>query len=167
MVDAPVLETARLVLRAPVLADWEEYLAMMRSERVLYMGGPFDISGAWGMFCSEIAQWPLFGCGALTLEVRETGRCAGLVSINPGLLFPEWELGWMVYPEVEGQGLAFEGAQAMRDWAFRVRGLPTLLSYMDAENTRSRRLAERLGTRFDPQAPRPDPEDVVYRHPSG
>jgi RimJ/RimL family protein N-acetyltransferase len=116
------------------------------------------------MFCQDIAQWTLFGHGALMFESRGTGVCLGQVGINHGPLYPETELGWYVYEEAEGKGYAFEAARALRDWARDIRRLPALVSYMDTDNRRSARLAERLGATLDPDAPRPDPDDLVYRH---
>ena len=52
----------------------------------------------------------------------------------------------------------------MRKWARRTRVLPTLVSYVDPENTRSRKLAERLGAMQDDTAAKPDPTDIVFRH---
>ena len=116
------------------------------------------------MFCADHAQWDLFGAGALMLEDRDTRACLGQVGINSGPLFPEKEIGWLVFPEAEGRGYAFEAASALRDWARTVRRLNTLVSYVDPQNDRSRRLAERLGATLDGTAPRPDPTDLVYRH---
>lgn len=82
----------------------------------------------------------------------------------PGPLFPEHELGWMVYPQAEGQGVAFEPASALRDWARDDRCLPTLVSYIDTGNNRSIALAQRLGAWSDAMALRPGPDDLVYRH---
>jgi len=160
----PTLETERLVLRPMCMEDWPDYFELMSSDRSGFMGGPFSQSGAWGLFCHDVAQWQLMGHGALMIEDRTTGDCLGQVGINRGPLFPEHELGWFVYERAEGRGYALEAASAFRDWARDVRGLPTLVSYMDRENVRSARLAERLGARIDPDAARPGPEDLVYRH---
>ena len=160
----PRLETARLLLRPLRAGDWPPYAALMGSARARHMGGPFAARAAWGMFCADHAQWDFFGCGALMVEERATGACLGQVAINAGPLFPEHEMGWLVFPEAEGRGIAFEAAAALRDWARQERRLETLVSYVDAGNTRSRRLAERLGAVPDPRAPRPDPADLVYRH---
>jgi RimJ/RimL family protein N-acetyltransferase len=130
------------------------------------MGGPHATAAAWGMFCHDAALWALTGQGALMLQDRNTGRCLGQVGINSGPLFPEQELGWFVYAHAEGKGYGYEAARAMRDWAFKVRGLRTIVSYIAPGNIRSRKLAERLGGELDAQAARPDPEDLVYRHPN-
>jgi RimJ/RimL family protein N-acetyltransferase len=61
-------------------------------------------------------------------------------------------------------GYATEAATAVRDWAFASLGLTTLVSYIDPDNFPSRRVAEHLGATLDPNAARPDPTDLVYRH---
>ncbi|MCL6285779.1 GNAT family N-acetyltransferase [Ruegeria sp. 2012CJ41-6] len=161
----PTLDTLRLRLRPPRFDDWPDYARLMSSDRAVHMGGPFAVREAWGMFCNDVAQWELMGHGALMIDARDTGQCLGQVAINHGPLFPEHELGWMLYATAEGRGIAFEAAHAMRDWAFAALGLATLVSYIDADNARSRALAERLGARRDDSAARPDPGDLVYRHP--
>ncbi|ASM71378.1 MULTISPECIES: GNAT family N-acetyltransferase [Roseobacteraceae] len=164
MTVIPTLKTPRLTLRPMRAEDWTGYHRVMTSDRSIYMGGPFSLAGAWGMFCSDHAQWSLFGCGGLMIENTADGECLGQVGINSGPLFPEWELGWLLYPEAEGRGVAYEAATALRTWCRDVRHLTTLVSYIDPENARSARLAERLGATLDANAQRPDPSDLVYRH---
>ena len=167
MAPIPILQTARLTLRPPVMADFPAYAALMASARAIHMGGPFDERAAWGMFASDVAMWALFGHGALMLETRADGQCVGQVGINHGPLFPEKELGWLLYDGFEGHGFASEAAAALRNWAFAALGLPTLVSYVDPHNRASQRVARRLGGRLDAAAPRQDPEDLVFRyHPS-
>ena len=164
MTSIPTLTTDRLILRAPVFADFPTYEALMASPRSVHMGGPYDTFAAWGLFCHDVALWHLFGHGALMVDLRSTGECVGQVGINHGPLFPEKELGWLLYPGHEGHGYAIEAARALRDWAFAIRGLLTLVSYVDPANSRSIAVAERLGATLDNEAPRQDPEDLVYRH---
>lgn len=167
MAPIPTLQTARLTLRPPVMADFPAYAALMASARATHMGGPFDRRAAWGVFASDVAMWALFGHGALMLEARADGQCVGQVGINHGPLFPEKELGWLLYDGFEGHSFASEAAAALRDWAFATLGLPTLVSYVDPDNHASQRVARRLGGRLDATAPRQDPEDLVFRyHPS-
>ncbi len=95
---------------------------------------------------------------------RQDGTVLGQVAINSGPLFPEPELGWLLYPAAEGHGFAAEAACALRHWSQTECRLPTLVSYVDPGNVRSCRLAERLGAVLDGDASRPDPTDLVYRH---
>lgn len=104
------------------------------------------------------------GHGALMIDDARSGECLGQVGINHGPLFPEHELGWFVYESAEGQGYAFEAAEALKDWALKQRKLPTLVSYIAPGNTRSRKLALRLGAEIDANATAHAPEDLVFRH---
>ena len=164
MTEIPTIETVRLLLRPMRMEDWPEYAKMMGSQRAVHMGGPYSTKAAWGLFCHDVAQWPLMGHGALMMQERTTGSCLGQVAVNHGPLFPEHELGWFVYAHAEGKGYAYEAAWALRDWALNARGLKSLVSYMDPHNIRSRRLAERLGAQLDAEATREEPTDLVFRH---
>jgi RimJ/RimL family protein N-acetyltransferase len=162
--EIPTIETTRLRLRAPALEDFPAFERIMTSERAKFMGGPFDRWGAWGMFCHDIASWALFGHGGLMVERRDDGECVGEVGINHGPLFPEKELGWMLYDGFEGQGYATEAAAGLRDWAFDRLGLASLVSYVHPNNDASSAVARRLGATLDMSAARQDPEDLVFRH---
>jgi RimJ/RimL family protein N-acetyltransferase len=160
----PTLVTARLTLRPLKIEDLAAYETFLMSERSTGMGGPFDKSTVWGLFCGDVAMWHFFGHGALMVELTATKQCIGQVSVNDGPKFPEKELGWFLYDGFEGHGYATEAASAMRDWAFEELGLPTLVSYASPKNLRSIGVAERLGGILDLTAPRDDLEDVVYRY---
>lgn len=160
----PVIETERLLLRPLVFADWPAYFAFLASDRARYMGGPHSEETAWSFFCNDVAQWSLFGHGALMFEDRQTGETMGQVALCKGPLFPELELGWFVYDGAEGKGYALEAASALRDWGFATLGVSECVSYIDPDNARSIRLAERLGARLDPEAQAPHPANLVYRH---
>lgn len=163
----PILATARLTLRAPVYEDFAAYRDFLAAPRAIHMGGPYDTFAAWGLFCHDLASWQLFGHGALMIDLGATGPCIGQVGINHGPLFPEKELGWLVYAGYEGQGYAFEAATALRQWAFSQLQLPHLVSYVDPANARSIALAERMGAVRDLEAQGQDPEDLVFRHRPG
>ncbi len=167
MTKIPTLHTGRLVLRPPNMADYPAYAAFMASERSRFMGGPFVGWAAWGMFASDVAMWELYGHGALMIELRETGACVGQVGINHGPMFPEKELGWMLYEGFEGRGIATEAGAALRDWAFDLLGLSTLVSYFDPANVKSMAVSARLGGVRDDRAVAQDEGDVVFRYLPG
>lgn len=160
----PTLQTERLVLRAPVRADFEPFAAVLQSDRARYMDGPYDRRGAWSVFASGVASWILDGFGAWSVTDAEAGTYYGEVAVTHPARFPETELGWTLTPEAEGRGIAFEAAGAARDWAFRVLSLATLVSYVSAGNDRSVALAQRLGAVRDDDADRPNQDDLVFRH---
>ena len=161
----PVIETARLRLRAPTLDDFEPYAGFWASERSRWEDGPLTRVQAWKEFASAVGLWALRGYGAWSVEDRATGAYLGEAGLFQPIHYPEPDIGWMVVPEAEGKGIAREAALAVRDWCYKVRGLTLLMSYIDPRNARSIRLAERLGAARDAAAPCPYPGDLVYRHP--
>lgn len=160
----PTLKTGRLILRPLTLADFPAYHDFMASPRATGVAGPHDLPAAWAMFCQDRALWSFFGHGALMIDLAESGECIGQVGINHGPLYPEKELGWLLYDGHEGKGYAAEAATALRNWAFDTLKLATLVSYVSAGNRRSAAVAERIGGIVDPVAPRPLPSDLVFRH---
>lgn len=161
----PVIETARLRLRAPAAADFFVVGPYLASDRTVFIGGPYDRDHAWAEFAASVGAWVLHGFGYWAVDERESGRLAGAVGFQHPPAFAEKELGWDLYDGFEGRGYATEAAAAARDWWFGARGETTLVSYIDPGNARSIRVAERLGARRDPAATGPDPEDLVFRHP--
>lgn len=163
-----VLRTERLVLRRPVPDDWEAFHAFMMSDRSTAFGSHRDLARAFRSFAAELGHWVIFGYGMWA--VTRQGSDVALALIGPWTPpdWPEPEVGWMVLaPEAEGTGLATEAARAAIADAYGRLGWPTVVSYIGPENTRSIRLAEKLGAVIDPAAPQPKPEDpvLVYRHP--
>ena len=166
-VDIPVLETERLVLRGPEPKDEAGYVAFFASERGRFVGGNGTRSLGWLAFASEVGHWTLRGFGMWAVTLRGSDDCLGFV----GCWFPggnpEREIGWQVWPEAEGKGIAFEAALAARTHAYGTLGWDGAVSYIDHGNTRSIRLAERLGAVRDDDAERPvGDECLVYRHPA-
>ncbi|MEL7215970.1 MAG: GNAT family N-acetyltransferase [Pseudomonadota bacterium] len=159
-----VLETERLTLRPHRLSDFEDYAAMLASERSVPMGGPVDRGTAWDAFCGEVAAAQL-GLGQVwAIERRADEAHVGQVGFQQPPSFPERELGWMLYAGFEGQGYALEAARAARDYGFGTLGWDDFVSYIDPDNARSVRLAEALGGVRDADAPVPTEGDLVYRH---
>lgn len=165
-VAVPMIATERLVLRAPRLADFEDYAAFFASPRSVHEDGPLDRRGAWREFAAGAAGWMLRGYGAWSVEERATGAYCGEVGLFHPADYPEAEIGWTLIEPFEGRGYAHEAALAARGFAYGPMGMTTLVSYVAPANARSIRLAERLGAVLDPAAPHPvgDP-CLVYRHP--
>lgn len=158
----PTIETERLILRAATLDDWPSYWDFMQSHRAIGFGGPFSFSQAWGAFCHDIALWHFAGHGGLISTDKATGAMVGQVCLNSGPECPEHELGWMVLKAYEGQGYAFERAEAYLTWITANCSLPSLISMIHVDNRRSLSLAQRLGAEVDATAT--NPPDLIYRH---
>lgn len=63
--------------------------------------------------------------------------------------WPELELGYWLMPNMQGKGYATEAGVKSRDYAWEVVGAKSLVSYIHPENEPSKRVAERLGARFE------------------
>ncbi|MEO0623349.1 MAG: GNAT family N-acetyltransferase [Pseudomonadota bacterium] len=167
----PVLETERLLLRAPQPQDGPGYVAFMMSERAQYVGGPLPERRAWYAFATEFGHWATRQFGMWAVTEKGSDICLGYVGCWCPQTWPEAEIGWTLWPEAEGRGIAYEAALAARAHAYGTLGWATAVSYIDYGNERSARLAERLGARLDPEALFPG-HDMgaepcrVYRHPA-
>ncbi len=167
--DRLILETERLILRKPEARDADGFIAFLMSERGRFVGGPVPLGRAWRAFASVVGQWDIRGFGMFAAELKSTGQAIA----NAGPWYPgDWpapELSWSIWDGAhEGQGYAFEASVAARDYMFDVLELDSFVSYIDVENARSIRLAERLGAvqdsdSFDPFADE-EGEGYIYRH---
>jgi RimJ/RimL family protein N-acetyltransferase len=164
--QVPVLVTGRLHLRAPRIDDFAAYAEILAGDDARHLGGPFDREAAWLDFCQLVASWTLRGFGLWSAERRDDGALVGFFPLDHEFGDPEAEVGWFLLPAARGRGYATEAARALVDHAFRALGFPTLVSYVDTDNSASARVAERLGARRDAVAERALPEPcLVYRHP--
>ena len=159
-----MIETSRLTLRPPRLADLDGFAAFYMGDRAGFVGGPVaSRDDAWRIFAALAGHWHLRGWGpwAVAMDGRAIGHC--------GPWWPDGgvapELGWALWDEaLEGRGLMREAAAAARADAW-ARGVGGLVSYVHPQNARSRDLARRLGARRDPAALATEPGLEVWRHP--
>lgn len=170
LTETPVLETERLILRAPGKGDWEPFRDFFLSDRAHFVR-PADIDApkAWRAYGHFVGMWVLRGFGSFVYCLKGTDTALGSTGPWYPEGWPEREIGWTVWrEEAEGRGFAYEAARRAIDYAFAELGWATAVSYIDHDNTRSIRLAERLGAHLDDSAAQPDmdhPPVLVYRHP--
>lgn len=165
-ITIPTLTTDRLSLRGPQADDFARYAEIFAAPRARHMGGPLDRNAAWREFAADNYGWLVYGFGYWTVVEAATGVIASFVGLAKPPVYPEAELGWCLHTDCEGKGIAFEAALAARRCAYQNFGWKTAVSYIDPDNIRSIRLAERLGCVLDPKAARPSDNPLVYRHPA-
>jgi RimJ/RimL family protein N-acetyltransferase len=162
----PTLETERLRLRPNRPADFEANAAFYASDRARLRGGQKSRGEAWILFAAEIGHWALRGYGFWAVEEKASGANCGQVGLWNPEGWPAPEVGWLVWAEHEGKGIAYEAACRARDYAYEDRGWPAVASCISDGNTRSIRLAERMGARLGRRIPREGrPDSLVYLHP--
>ncbi|MDB6452318.1 GNAT family N-acetyltransferase [Falsirhodobacter sp. 20TX0035] len=167
--NTPVLETERLILRAPVATDYPVYAAFMAGDRCRWVGGPQAERESFRSFAAIMGHWILRGFGQFVITDRRSGAVLGQAGAWFPAAKPEQEIGWHIWaPEAEGQGIAYEAALAAREYVFGPLGWTTAVSYIATDNTRSAALAARMGAVIDRDATpmeAPFPIDV-WRHPN-
>jgi RimJ/RimL family protein N-acetyltransferase len=142
-VQVPRIATDRLLLRELRMSDFDEYFERI-GELTTKLPLP-DRRTAWRMFASSSGLWMLTGAGWWIVEHRETKTLAGTVGAFYREGFPDLEVGWSMVTRFRKQGVATEAAKAAVAWAFTRPDVRRVIAHIDADNTASRRVAEKLG----------------------
>ncbi|MFY0617357.1 GNAT family N-acetyltransferase [Shimia sp.] len=163
--DIPVVETNRLVLRAPREDDLDVIANFFASERSQYVGGPKNRAESWRVISGHLGHWVVRGYGMWLVADKATDTAVGSVGPWNPEGWDEPELGWHLYEGHEGKGYAFEAAVAAKEYAAAHFGIPAPISYIDPTNSRSVALATRLGATFEREGEVMGKPCHVYRHP--
>jgi RimJ/RimL family protein N-acetyltransferase len=150
--------TAGLELRRPEAADVEPLMAMDADPEVMrYIGAGTVIQPDRDRALRAVRrwrdQWDEQGFGMCSVIVRETGEYVGWVTLAvPNFLpeiLPAVEIGWRLRRDCWGQGYATEAAAELLRFGLTEAGLDRLVSIRDVANTRSQRVMDKLGLRFE------------------
>lgn len=149
LTDEPRFETKRLLLRPFKLTDFDAYAAYHikpDTYRFLYAASP-DRSTLRRQFTADIR--PVFAAEGdvfkLAVIVKETGQLVGEVSLrftNKTAL--QADVAYVFNSAFAGQGYATEATQAIVDYGFDHLGLHRIAARIDAHNSGSIRVIERL-----------------------
>jgi RimJ/RimL family protein N-acetyltransferase len=155
---APILETDRLVLRAPATEDFEAWAAFAADEETMrYIGGAQVPAVAWRGLCSVAGAWSIRGFSMFSVIDKSTGRWIGRLGPWQPEGWPGQEVGWALARDTWGQGYATEGAAAAMDYVFDVLGWPEAIHTIEPENTASQAVAQKLGSTLRGPAKMPAP----------
>lgn len=144
----------RTYLRKPTEADGEEFVAgVLDSAAHLepYVYGPADT----GAFRSWLARGNRPDTEQFLICRRDDDRIAGFANLNVivrGAL-DSTAIGWGLFRDHRGIGLATEGCEMALSVAFTQIGLHRVEANIQPPNQRSRRLAMRLGMRLEGFSP--------------
>lgn len=91
------------------------------------------------------AEWQMESPGSYEFAMVYQGRHIGAVSVAMNEARTEGEMGWIVNKKYWRQGLTYEAAVAVRDFALNVLKLTRLVAQCDTRNEASFRLMQKLG----------------------
>src|SRR5689334_18900140 len=140
-----LIPTERLLLRPLGLDDLGEIHAMNAMPEVIRTMGVVDRATALARLEANERDWRERGYGPMAVIERATGRFLGRSGLKYWPQFDETEVGWVLRPEAWGQGFATEAGRACVAWGFGTFEFPYLTAMIRPDNTRSIRVAERLG----------------------
>jgi [ribosomal protein S5]-alanine N-acetyltransferase len=147
-----VRETARLVLREFDEGDVEPfYLLGSDPDVTRFIGGPqlTDLAHALQVLRSHpLADYRKHGFGRWACVLKETGTVIGFAGLKHLDDLGEVDIGYRFLPAYWGRGLATEAGAAALDDGFTRLGLGRIIGLVDAPNTASVRVLEKLGLTY-------------------
>ena len=145
------LETARLRLRLFRPDDLDELAAIARDPEVMRHigpGKPLTREETEFNMTRIIETFRRRGFGRWAVVKKDTGALAGYCGLSFGDEEVGTELAYLFARSEWGKGLATEAASACLRYGFERLGLDSIAALTRHENTRSRRVMERLGMRY-------------------
>jgi RimJ/RimL family protein N-acetyltransferase len=147
--NAPMLTTARLLLRDLAPEDWPAMLRIEGDEEaVRYQSYAPRTAEACRSYIARdlVHRAEERSCFDLAVVLRETGEMVGRVGLD--IKVPERRIGelWFILDRTMwGRGLMPEAARALVEFGFRARDLHRVFLECDPRNRGAIRLAEKLG----------------------
>ncbi|HEY0112888.1 MAG TPA: GNAT family N-acetyltransferase [Allosphingosinicella sp.] len=171
----PVLETARLRLRAFRADDFDRWAGVLADPNVYrWLGG--TASGAedtWRRVLASTGSWIVLGYGYWAVEAKEDGRLVGQVGfadfrreMTPSIEgLPE--MGWILAPDAHGKGYASEAVAAGLAWIDAAHRPAQVAAIIDPGNLPSIRVAEKAGFAEREEAVYRDAPILLFRRRTG
>jgi RimJ/RimL family protein N-acetyltransferase len=155
--DSPqtILETERLILRRWQNSDREPFAKMNADPRVMeFFPHTLTREQSDDMMDRIEAGITHLGYGLCAVELKSAPSFIGFIGLSvPNFqahFTPCVEIGWRLAAHAWGYGFATEGANAVAAYAFDTLKLNALVSFTAEQNTRSRRVMEKIGMTFNP-----------------
>lgn len=147
------ITTKRLTLRPLLESDWTLWQALHQHPDVMrYIGDIANEDTVREKFNSRLSaglgQWRKEDNSWLTLVIEEkaTGIAVGLHGfLSMWTPFQQAELGFMIAPEFQGKGYAYEASQAVLSLAWQQCNYHKLVATVTQGNQASHRLLKKLG----------------------
>ena len=144
------LETERLIFRQWQKKDYPIFAEFYSVEvNARYVGGVKTPEESWRLMATYIGHYELNGFSYLAIAEKDSGNLIGTIGLWKSQPWPEPELGYWLLPKFQGKGFGVEAGLAVKEFALIKLKLASLVSYIDPANEPSKKLAIRLGAKFD------------------
>lgn len=164
MREIPTLHTRRLTLRAQRPSDTEPLTAAFAddgfSRFITREQRGLSRREAWRLVALPPGMWSANGYGQWMVEERATGQPVGRLGPWQPEGWPDFEIGWSIFPGHQGKGYAVEGAAAAMVWVRETLGRDHVIHLIDPANIASERVAARLGAELTGSWRIPDADPV-------
>jgi RimJ/RimL family protein N-acetyltransferase len=149
MTGVPTLHTRRLILRAQRPEDTGPLMAAFADEAfsrfITRERRALTRVEAWRPIALMAGSWATCGFGNWIAEERASGRAVGRLGPWQPEGWPDFEIGWSIFPDHQGKGYAVEGAAAAMLWVRETLGRSHVIHLIDPANTASEKVAGKLG----------------------
>lgn len=142
------MTTPRLILRPLDISDLattHEYASDPENTTYMVFLPNETLAESRGFLEAVTAEWQLESPRVYEFAMIYQCHHIGAVSVALNAQRTEGEMGWIVNKKYWQQGLAYEAAVAVRDFALNVLNLPRLVAKCDTRNEASFRLMQKLG----------------------
>ena len=147
-----ILETDRLILREFVMDDLEEFFRMLSDPEVThYTGDEVQTLQEARTRLEErvFGDYRKHGYGRWAVVHKPTGKVIGFAGLKYLDDVDESDLGFRLFKEHWGKGLATEASRAILAYGFDKLRLKRIVGIVDKENKASVRVLEKLGFEFE------------------
>lgn len=164
--EAPTLETPRLLLRPMLPTDVNALLVIFADSKVMaaFDADPFDCEQMTAWVQRNLDHQAEHGYGLFSIILKTNGELIGDCGLEhmdvKGVAAAE--LGYDFRSDYWNGGYATEAATTVRNYAFDVLQLPRLISLIRQHNLASQRVAEKVGMRRTDEVLRGETRYWVY-----
>ena len=152
--SAIISETKRLILRRFEHTDVDDMTEVLEHPEVMEFSpsGPINRATVAKTIQNFETHWQTWGYGQCAVvhktDKKVIGYC-GLIRFSDIDGKAEDEIGYRLNRNYWGRGYATEAAQSVQTYGFTIIGLRRMVSMIDPNNTRSIRVAEKIGLHYE------------------
>jgi [ribosomal protein S5]-alanine N-acetyltransferase len=148
-----ICETPRLRLRMIDSGDFDALMNILGDAEVMKFSihGPETHEGIQKFLDGTQKRYERDGVAQWAVILKESGQFIGECGISAQIVDgnQELEIGYRFARKYWGKGYATEAAVACRDYGFTQKNYSRLISIIEAENSASIRVAEKVGMRVE------------------